>query len=460
MASLYLLDTTNRDGVQTARIILSKLQKTMVNIYLGQMGVHQSEMGFPYTGHERNYIKANLELAEMGVMNGLILSGWLRAQKSDVVESLKTGLRDFDLSMSTSPQMIQNKFKGKLTPEQVIQTAAEAVGTAIQLGARSIIVSAEDSSRSDPGYLVEFGQAVKAAGATRLRYCDTLGYDTPESIAPRVRRLAEDVGLPIEMHCHNDLGLAVANSLSGALAVIEAGQDCWINTTVNGMGERAGNADLVSILLAIHYGCSLKERLPLGSPVDMRWAWTISRYVAEALGQKIPINHPGVGDNAFAHESGIHADGALKDRHNYELFDYDALGRPEFELRPTGRIITTGEYGGLAGLKHVYGELGIEFANDDDARTVLELVQLANAHNQAPLTADELRFIARFPRQAALLLTVVPSVAPQTAFEHARPEWNLPWELPSGVKPLTLDAVKTAAGVPARRREGRPILFE
>jgi homocitrate synthase NifV len=372
---------------------------------------------------------------------------------------MKTGLIDFDVSMSTSPQMIQNKFKGKLTPSQVIDTMAESVRTAMSLGARSIIVSAEDSSRSDLGYLIEFAHAAKEAGALRVRYCDTLGFDTPDSIAPRARALAESAKMPIEMHCHNDLNLAVANSICGAAAVIEAGQDAWINTTVNGMGERAGNADLVSILLAINYGSGLSDRLPLATPIDLRWAWTISRYVGDSFGQKLPINQPGVGGNAFAHESGIHADGALKDRHNYELFDYDALGRPEFELRPMGRIITTGEYGGLAGLRHVYADLGIELNNDEEARTVLELVQLANAHNQSPLQPDELRFIARYPHQASQLLTVVPSGVMQKMYEHARPQWSIPWELPAGIRPLTLDAIKVAP-MAARARETRPILFE
>lgn len=457
MASVYFLDTTNRDGVQTARITLSKLQKTMVNIYLGQMGIHQAEMSFPYVRHEHNYIAANLELKEMGLMGEMILSGWLRAQRQDAIASLETGLRDFDLSMSTSEQMITHKFKGKLTPEQVIQAMVDGVRAAIEHGARSVIVSAEDSSRTDLGYLIEFTQAAKEAGACRLRYCDTLGYDTPASIAPRVRTLAERVRIPIGLHCHNDLGLAVANSIAGAVAVIEAGQDAWINTTINGMGERAGNADLVSVLLAIEYGCDLKDQLPIGRPVDLRWAWTLSRYVAYATGQKVPINQPGVGDNAFAHESGIHADGALKNRHNYELFDFTELGRPEFELRPRGRIITTGEFGGMAGLRHVYSELGIEFESDEEARVVLELVQLANAHNQLPLLPDELRFIARYPAQAARLLTVVPSDEAWKLAEHARPEWTLPWEMPAGIKPLTLDSVKVDE---ARQKTRVRALFE
>ena len=273
-----------------------------------------------------------------------------------------------------------------------------------------------------------------------------------------MRALAEQVKFPIEMHCHNDLNLAVANSISGAAAVIEAGQDAWINVTVNGMGERAGNADLMSVLLAISYGCNLADALPLGGNVDLRWA-TACHATSPKLRQKIPINQPFVGANASPTSQGSTPMERLKDRHNYELFDFDALGGQSFELRPHGRIITTGEYGGLAGLKHVYSELGIELS-DEQARVNLELVQLANAHNQAPLQADELRFIARYPAQAARLLTVVPSeAAAQLVEQHARPEWSLPWELPSGVKPLTLEAIKLNNGA-ARLQERKTILFE
>ncbi|MDQ6603997.1 MAG: hypothetical protein M3Z19_14850, partial [Chloroflexota bacterium] len=120
------------------------------------------------------------------------------------------------------------------------------------------------------------------------------------------------------------------------------------------------------------------------------------------------IRQVGIGANAFAHESGIHADGALKDRHNYELYDYELLGRPELEETPTGRVITTGEYGGLAGFKYVYGQLGITFADNAQAADVLELVQVANGHNQKPLLPDELRFIAAHPDEVRTILTTSP----------------------------------------------------
>ncbi len=130
-------------------------------------------------------------------------------------------------------------------------------------------------------------------------------------------------------HCHNDLGMAVANSVSGALGDLDAGQDAWINTCVNGIGERAGNADLLSCILSFQYGFGISEVIgptAIGDPVDLSWARRFGLWAAYAFGQPLPPAWPGVGRNAFAHESGIHADGALKDRGNYELYDDSALG--------------------------------------------------------------------------------------------------------------------------------------
>src|SRR3972149_6429809 len=223
MSRIYFLDVTNRDGVQTARISLAKFQKTMVNLYLAELGIHQSEMGFPFTRHERNYINANLELQELGAMGSMVLSGWCRAIVPDVEASLTTDVRDLNLSISTSDQMIVHKFRGKLDRESVIREMVEAVSYAKKAGINTIGVNAEDASRTDMGYLVEYGLAGKEAGAQRLRYCDTIGCDTPRTIQQRISLLAEKVQLPIELHCHDDLGMAVANSVAGAQAAIDTG---------------------------------------------------------------------------------------------------------------------------------------------------------------------------------------------------------------------------------------------
>ncbi|HEV3068265.1 MAG TPA: hypothetical protein VGY50_10480, partial [Streptosporangiaceae bacterium] len=325
MPVIHFLDVTNRDGVQTARTGLSKFGKTMVNFYLGRLGVAQSEIGFPFLFHEVPYIRANLALAQAGAFGPLRLSGWCRAVTADVDRAAPLGLRHYNLSLSTSDQMIAHKFRGKLDRESVIREMTAAVTAARAAGAQTIGVNAEDGSRTDDGFLLEFALAAKQAGADRLRYCDTIGGDTPERIRERLVKLASAIGLPVETHCHNDLGMAVANSVSGALGDLDAGQDAWINTCVNGIGERAGNADLLSTLLALRHGLGLAGRAEIGDPVDESWARRFALWASYAFGQPLPANQPGVGRNAFAHESGIHADGALKDRHNYELYDDGAL---------------------------------------------------------------------------------------------------------------------------------------
>jgi len=408
-SKIYIIDVTNRDGVQTSRLGLAKLQKTMINIYLNDMGVFQSEFGFPTTRHETNYLNANLELAKMGVLKPIVLSGWIRAIKDDVEKACKmTKVENLNISISTSDQMIGGKFQGKYTKEDVIREMIEAVGAARKLGIKLLGVNAEDASRTHIDYLIKFARAAKKAGADRIRYCDTLGYDDPFTIYDRIKTLATEVKIPIEIHCHNDLGMVVACSVAGARAAIDAGVDAYINTTVNGMGERAGNADLVSTILAIKYSSGFAGKYELDERVKLSHAWKIAKYASYAFGVPIPINQPAVGANAFAHESGIHADGALKDRRNYELYDFEALGRGEPEIIDTGRQITAGEYSGIKGFRNVYDKLEIKFKDDKDATRILDLVRYANVHTQKPLTEDELRFIAKYPDIARKIFTMSP----------------------------------------------------
>jgi len=406
---IYIIDVTNRDGVQTSRICLSKLEKTMINVYLNEMGVFQSEFGFPVTRHETNYLNANLELAKKGALSPLRLGGWLRATRDDVKSAFKLvpGIKHVNLSISTSDQMILHKFKGKLDHGSVIKEMVESVKEARKSGAESIGVNAEDASRTRMDYLIEFARAAKEAGADRIRYCDTLGCDTPFTIYERIKLLAEEVSIPIEIHCHNDLGLVVANSLAGAKAACDSGVDAYINTCVNGMGERAGNADLVSVILAVKHGSGMHS-YALDERIGLKMAWKICKYASYAFGVPIPINQPGVGSNAFAHESGIHADGALKDRRNYELYDFEELGRGEPEIIETGRKITAGEYSGIKGFRNVYEKLEVVFRDDEEATDVLELVRYANVHNQKPLVDDELKFIASHPDIARKIFTMIP----------------------------------------------------
>lgn len=410
MPKIYFIDVTNRDGVQTAKLGLSKLEKTMINIYLNEMGVFQSEFGFPTTRHETAYLQANLELAEMGVLKPIRLGGWIRAIVGDVETTFKwlPNIRHLNLSISTSDQMINSKFQGRKTKDDIINDMVEAVEAARAYGAESIGVNAEDASRTDLEFLIRFGLAAKKHGADRLRYCDTLGYDSPFTIYDTVKALAENVGMPIELHCHGDLGMAIANSVAGAKGAIDGGQDAYINTTINGIGERAGNADLVATVLAVTKSKGIGGKYQLGVPIDLSKSWKIAKFASYAFGVPIPINQPGVGANAFAHASGIHADGVLKDPENYELYSYEDLGRGEPEFVETGREIIAGQYSGISGFSHLMGKMEVSFSSREEAYQILELVRYANVESQKPLVKDELLFIARYPQIAKKLLTLTP----------------------------------------------------
>ncbi|HEX9622771.1 MAG TPA: hypothetical protein VF979_00225 [Streptosporangiaceae bacterium] len=402
MPAIHLLDVTNRDGVQTARTGLSKFGKTMVNFYLARLGVAQSEIGFPFLFHEVPYVRANVALAKAAAFGDLRLSGWCRAVTGDVDKALPLGLAHYNLSISTSDQMIAHKFRGKLDRSAIIAEMTAAVRAAKDGGAETIGVNAEDGSRTDQGFLTEFALAAKEAGADRVRYCDTIGGDSPHRIRDRFADLAAATAMPVETHCHNDLGMAVANSVSGALGDLDAGQDAWVNTCVNGIGERSGNADLLSVILAFQHAFGVADQVHLGDKIDLSWARRFGLWASYAFGQPLPQNQPGTGRNAFAHESGIHADGALKDRHNYELYDDDTLGEfPRDWHAKDGRVVLTGEYGGMAGFRHVMEGLSIEVSKDEEL--IFSLVQLCASATGKPLTNDELALIASYPHELALL---------------------------------------------------------
>lgn len=412
MPKIYFLDVTNRDGVQTAKLGLSKIEKTLINLYLNEFGIFQSEFGFPTTHHEQLYLQANLELAAMGAIKPMRLEGWIRAIVPDVELAFKMvpQIRHLNLSISTSPQMIQGKFQGKKTHSDIIKEMTDAVDAAKKLGCESIGVNAEDASRTELDFLIKFGIAAKAHGADRLRYCDTLGYDNPFTIYESCNKLAIATEMPIEIHCHGDLGMAVANSLAGAKGTLDGGQDVYINTTINGIGERAGNADLVAVILAVLKSKNFAHKYEIGDKLDLTKANKLAKFASYAFDVPIPINQPGVGANAFAHASGIHADGVLKDPQNYELYGFEELGRGEPEQVETGREICSGQYGGISGFSFIMGKMKdpICFQTKEEANNVLELVRYANVESHKPLVEDELRFIAKYPQIAKKLLTLVP----------------------------------------------------
>ena len=403
---IYIIDVTNRDGAQAYGTRIGYIERTMINRYLNEMGIDQSEFAFPVVPLEENYIISNLELVKLGYLSPIKLSGWVRATYDDIEKAGKfKDLKHVNLSISTSDVMIRGKFRGRKNEKDIIHHMIEAVKRAKELNFETIGVNAEDASRTrhwkDQSYLEEFSLAAKDAGAHRIRYCDTLGFDRSFSIYNRVKQLAEKVKLPVELHCHNDTGFAVANSIEGAMGALHAGVDAIINTTINGLGERAGNADLVSVLLSLKYSSGIQESDILDPKINLKMSWKICNYVSLATGIPISPNQPGIGSKAHSHESGIHADGMLKSHDTYELYGPEELGIPLKVERETGRRIGVGTFSGRSALKHVLKKYDIETGDIDET---LELVQRASYDVKRTLMPDELRLITEYPKQVRRML--------------------------------------------------------
>jgi homocitrate synthase NifV len=375
-----IVDTTLRDGEQTAGVVFSNQEKLDIARMLDEIGVHQIEAGIPEMGGGE---QASIEkIANMGLQASVL--GWCRAVRSSVEAALACGVDAVAISISTSDIHIEHKL-GK-TREWVIGAMTENVAYARDKGVRHISVNAEDASRSEMEYLTEFALAAKQAGADRLRYCDTVGIMEPFAIHERVRELIKRAGLPIEMHTHNDFGLATANALAG----IRAGAT-FVNTTVNGLGERAGNAALEEVAMA------LKHLLKLEMPVDMAKLRRLSELVAKASARDIPIWKAIVGVNVFAAESGIHADGILKNPMTYEAFSPEEVGLQ--------RQILIGKHSGTAAIKNKFAEYGIALS-DDVTALVLERVRQWAIERKRTLFDKELmqiyeQVMGAQPRQAA-----------------------------------------------------------
>lgn len=332
---LTIVDTTLRDGEQTAGVVFSNQEKLRIARLLDELGVHQIEAGIPVMGGDEQ--RAIKDIVRLG-LNASIM-GWNRAVISDIEASLACGVDAVAISISTSDIHIEHKLQ--TTREDVLARMVKATEFAKQSGVY-ISVNAEDASRSDMDFLIQFAKEAKRAGANRLRYCDTVGILEPFTTYERISNLIEKVGIDIEMHTHNDFGMATANALAG----VKAGAT-HVGVTVNGLGERAGNAALEEVVMALKHLADTDLSFTTERFVE------VSEYVARASGRILPAWKAIVGSNMFAHESGIHADGALKNPLTYEVFKPEDVGLE--------RQIVVGKHSGTAALK---AKFAIEYGKD------------------------------------------------------------------------------------------------
>ncbi len=359
-------DTTLRDGEQTAGVVFANQEKIRIAKLLSEAGVHQIESGIPAMGgDEKETIK---QIAALDLSASVL--AWNRAVRADIQASIDCGVDAVAISLATSDIHIEHKLKKDRA--WVIDSIKKSVAFAKKHDLY-VSVNAEDASRTELDFLTEYAEAAKAEGADRLRFCDTIGVLDPFETYKVIKELKDRVDIDIEMHTHNDFGMATANALAG----VKAGAS-WVNTTVNGLGERAGNAALEEVVMAMkvlgHTDLGLKtERFR-----------DLCEYVAAASARTIPAWKAIVGTNVFAHESGIHADGVLKNPLTYESFSPEDVGLE--------RQLVVGKHSGTHSIVMKFMEYGIELT-DEEAQNILTEVRRLAVELKRALFDKELVYI-------------------------------------------------------------------
>jgi len=343
-------------------VAFSIREKVEIARHLDRLGVHEIEVGIPAMGGEE--VEAVGAIVRSGLKASLL--GWNRAVISDLEASAACGLTRVHISIPVSDIQIAAKFG--TSKADVLERLHRAVTYARDRGL-FVSVGAEDSSRADESFLVEVARCAETWGAGRFRFCDTVGILDPFSTYEKVQKLAGAVSVPIEMHTHDDLGMATANAIAG----IRAGARS-VNVTVNGLGERAGNAALEEVVVALMH----IDGLDLG--LDIRRLKSLSKLVQEACGDRLPRWKAIVGENAFAHESGLHADGILKNPRTYEAFDPKSLGE--------NHRLVLGKHSGRHALTEILQRHGIDL-DPTEAQFLLTLVRGRSGQLKRNLTAEE-----------------------------------------------------------------------
>jgi len=366
LGQIRICDTTCRDGEQMPGISFKFEEKLEMARRLEAMGVEQLETFATYNESDKKCARLLREAtSDISVM------GWNRMVVADIEDSISNGVDAVSISTDTSDMALEQKLK--MTREKQLEKLAECVSYAKDQDVY-VCFNAGDATRTSIDYLIEFARVGKEAGGDRFRICDTIGILTPASSKKIVSAVMSAVDIDLEFHAHNDFGLAVANSLAACEAAgVVSDNELWVSTTVNGLGERAGNVSLEVFVMNLHshYGIDkygTEHILPL------------CKHVERASGLGIPLNHPIVGENMFTHKLGIHVDGILKNPSLYEAFDPAKLGMT--------RKFALGKHSGKASIRHKLQQLGLEASPDAMEAMRLE-VNRVGEEKKGNLTDDE-----------------------------------------------------------------------
>jgi homocitrate synthase NifV len=363
MNQVLINDTTLRDGEQAAGVAFNLTEKVAIAKFLDAIGVHELEVGIPAMGEQET--RAISAITELNLQAQLL--GWNRAVISDIQASIACGLKRVHIAIPVSGIQIAAKFHGQW--RVTLQQLKDSISFAVDQGLW-VAVGGEDSSRADDNFLLDVAHYAQEWGASRFRFCDTVGILDPFTTYTKVKRLVTALLIPVEVHTHNDFGLATANALAG----IKAGA-LSVNTTVNGLGERAGNAALEEVVMG------LKRIYGVNVGLDTPRLLELSRLVAAASGCNVPPWKAIVGENTFAHEAGIHAHGVLQNPMTYEPFAPEEVG---WERR-----LVVGKHSGRHLLSSILQQHGI-FLNSQETQSVLEAVRQESVQKKRSLSVQEL----------------------------------------------------------------------